>query len=57
MKQAGSLLLYVAVFAGLFVLFQLLTCWIIWQLHVNGGYTPEQGPVECTIETIKGHFD
>jgi len=57
MAALRQTLLFVVVFGGLFLFFQLLTCWFIWQLRANSGYTPDQGPLECAVETIKGHFE
>jgi len=55
MKRAGEALLVVVFFAIMFVVLQLATCWFVWILHGNNG-VDYPGPVECTVETIAGHF-
>jgi len=57
MAALRQTLLFVVVFGGIFFMAQLSICWFIWQVRTNSGYTPDQGPLECAVETIKGHFE
>ena len=56
-EKVGEAALAIGFIATMFFIFQVATCWYIWQLMANSGYTPDQGPLECAVETIKGHFE